>query len=82
MRVENKITKEMQKVAFHILNHFEYINSMEELIEEFNKMRDYYGLCEDPFTRSVCLPEDYEKYCLEYNKQLMEEKFGYCEDDI
>lgn len=78
------ITKPMQKVALDILSDLEIlmmknIEIPKELIEIFNKHKDKYNLCEDPFTQMLCLPEEFSKNCLEYEKQLMIEKYGHCD---
>lgn len=81
---QKKITPTMQKVAVDILEELEiYMMSVKEYPEEigqiFNKMCEKYGLCDDPFTRMICTPEEFYKNSLEYERQTAEEKYGHCD---
>ena len=79
---QKKITSTMQKVACDILEELEfYMMSVKEYPDEikeiFDKVYEKYGLCEDPFTRMVCTPEEYCKNKLKYDRQLMLEKYDH-----
>lgn len=74
-----KITKKMQKVAADVLMEFMFTRDMNEVIEAYNRVFERYGLCEDPFTRCPCIPEEWYKSWLEYEKQTMIEKYGHCD---
>ena len=74
-----KITKTMQKAATDILMHFLFTNNMDEVIKAYNTVMKKYGLCEDPFTRCPCTPEEYYEKSLEYERQTMIERYGHCD---
>ena len=74
-----KITKTMQKVAVDILEEFMFTRDMNEVIEAYNRVFERYGLCEDPFTKCPCTPEEYCKNQLEYERQIMIERYGHCD---
>ena len=72
-----KITKTMQKVAVDILMEFMFTQDMDEVVEAYDRVFERYGLCNDPFTHTPCTPEEYCKNSLEYEKQVMIERYGY-----
>lgn len=74
-----KITKTMQKVAVDILMEFMFTQDMDEVVEVYDRVFERYGLCNDPFTHTPCTPEEYCKNSLEYEKQVMIERYGYCD---
>lgn len=78
------ITNTMQKVAVDILGELEaYMMSVKEIpkeiLEIFDKMFKKYELCNDPFTQMVCTTKEWAKNCLEYDKQIMMERYGHCD---
>ena len=81
---KKKITSTMQKVAVDILSDFEILTmthndpyTFEEIWDIVQKHVDSYGLFEDPFTRMICTSEEYAKNSLEYDRQIMYEKYGH-----
>lgn len=74
-----KITKAMQKVAADILTDFMFARDMNEVVGAYNRVFERYGLCEDPFTKVPCTPDEYCKNQLEYEKQMMIERYGHCD---
>ena len=74
-----KITKTMQKTAADILMEFLCTRNMDEVVEAYNRVFKRYGLCEDPFTRCPCTPEEYYENSLEYERQTMIERYGHCD---
>lgn len=74
-----KITKTMQKVAVDILMEFLFTRDMDEVIEAYKRVMKKYGLCEDPFTYCPCTPEEYCESSLEYERQIMMERYGHCD---
>lgn len=79
-----KITASAQKVAVDILQELEaYMMSRKEVPEEvvqiFDNMCKKYELCEDPFTRMICTTKEWAKNCLEYDRQIMIERYGHCD---
>ena len=82
--MKKKITPTMQKVALDILQEFEiymltHKEYPDEIMQIFKKMQEKYGLCDDPFTRMICTPEEFYKNSLEYERQIMFEKYGHCD---
>ena len=83
---QKKVTSTMQKVAVDILQDFEILvmthngpYTFDEIWAIVQKHVDGYGLCEDPFTRMICTSKEYAKNSLEYDKQIMMERYGHCD---
>lgn len=83
---QKKITSTMQKVAVNILSDFEILTmkhngpyTFEEIWTIVQKHVDGYGLCEDPFTRMICTSKEYAENRLEYDKQIMMDRYGHCD---
>lgn len=83
---QKKITHPMQQVAVNILSDFEVLTmthngpyTFEEIWEIVKKHVDSYGLCEDPFTKMICTSKEYADNRLEYEKELMIERYGHCD---
>ena len=83
---QKKITHTMQKVAVDILGDFEVLMmthngpyTFEEIWEIVQKHVDGYGLCQDPFTRMICTSKEYAENSLEYEKQIMMNRYGHCD---
>ena len=81
---KKKITPMMQRVAVDILQDFEIMTmkhngpyTFEEIWAVVQKHVDGYGLCEDPFTRMICTSKEYADNRLEYEKELMIERYGH-----
>ena len=74
-----KITDKMQQVAADILTRLYFVNDFDEVIKVVNEMEEKYGLCDDPFTHTPCTIKEYYENVKEYEKQVMEERFGYYE---
>lgn len=79
MSKQPKITKTMQRVAADVLSYFYYTKDMDEVIKNFKEVMDKYGLYEDPFTGFPCTPEEYCENSLEYDRQIMMERYGHCD---
>lgn len=83
---KKKITPTMQTVAVDILQDFEILTmkhdgpyTFAEIWAIVQKHVDSYGLCEDPFTRMICTSKEYADNRLEYEKELMIERYGHCD---
>lgn len=83
---QKKITHTMQTVAVDILQDFEVLTMMhngpytfEEIWAIVQKHVDYYGLCEDPFTRMICTSKEAIENQAEYDRQCAEMKYGHCD---
>lgn len=69
----------MQKVAADILIQFMFTHDMDEVVEVYNRVMKQYDLYEDPFTGVPCTPGEYCESKLEYEKQIMIERYGHCD---
>ena len=78
-RAKPKITKRDQRIAAEILTRFMFTNDMDDVMRVWKDVYEQYSLCEDPFTRTPCTPDEYCKYSLEYDKQTMIERYGHCD---
>lgn len=83
---QEKITHTKQKVAVSILQDFEILfmshngpYTFEEVNEIVKRNAEYYGLCEDPFTRMLCTSKEAIENQLEYDRQLAIQKWGHCD---
>ena len=83
---QKKITNTMQQVAVDILQDFEILTmahdgpySFDEIWSIMEKHAKNYELCDDPFTGMLCTSEEYMENSLEYEKQLMIERYGHCD---
>lgn len=81
---EFKVTHAMQKVAVDILRELEGFmmgrkDTPEEIIKIYDKMFEKYHLCTDPFVGMCCTSAEYAKQSLEYDKQIMIERYGHCD---
>ena len=78
---QNKITHPMQKVAQEvaadILMEFTFIRNMDDVCNAYKKVFDRYGLCYDPFTGTPCTPDEYDENKEEWDRQMMESRYGY-----
>lgn len=74
-----KITKTMQKVAADILTQFMFTDSMQDALDVWNNIYEQYNLCTDPFTGVPCTTDEYCESQLEYEKQIMIERYGHCD---
>ena len=86
MNKQRKITPTMQKVAVDILQDFEILlmthngpYTADEIIAIMNEHEKKYALCQDPFTRMICTSNEYVKNSLEYEGQIMMERYGHCD---
>jgi hypothetical protein len=79
MNKKKKITPTMQTVACDILTQFLFTRNMDEVVEAYSRVLKEYELCEDPFTHTPCTFEEYCKNSIEYEKQVMIERYGHCD---
>lgn len=78
-KVKPKITKRDQRIAAEILTQFMFTKDMNDVVRVWEEIYEQYGLCDDPFSRTPCTPEEYSKNSLEYDKQTMIERYGHCD---
>ena len=74
-----KITDKMQQVAADILTRLYFVNDIDEVIKVVKEMEEKYELCDDPFIHTPCTTKEYYENVKEYERQVMEERFGYYE---
>ena len=79
MKKQRKITDKEQRVAVDILNNLCFCEDIKEMFRIFDDIVKEYNLFKDPFTCMYCTPKEYEEYSLEYEKQLMIQKYGHCD---
>ena len=53
--------------------------TFEEIWAIVEKHKNGYGLCENPFTRMICTRKEYADSRLEYERELMMERYGHCD---
>jgi hypothetical protein len=78
-RAKPKITKRDQKIVANILTQFMFTRDMDDVVRVWKEIFDEYELCEDPFTRTPCTPDEFCKNSLEYDRQVMIERYGHCD---
>ena len=76
---QRKITNTMQEVAADILLRFAFVESKEEFWEVYKEVYKVYELCDDPFTHLPCTSKEYADNNLEYQRQVMFERYGHCD---
>ena len=74
-----KITKTMQRAAADILTQFMFADSMQDALDVWNNIYEQYNLCTDPFTGCPCTSDEYRYSRLEYDRQVMMERYGHCD---
>lgn len=74
-----KISERDQQVAAEILTQFMFTRTMDDVSDVWDDVYKQYGLCDDPFTHTPVSPEEYAKNSLEYQKQVMTERYGHCD---
>lgn len=68
-----------QEVAADVLMEFIFARTMEDVDKAYKNVFKRYGLCYDPFTNTPCSPAEYDECKEEWNRQMMENKYGYSE---
>ena len=76
---EKKITPTMQKVAADILIQLMFTRNMDDVMKVYDNVKEQYNLFDDPFTGVPCTPEEWAESKLEYERQIMIEKYGHCD---
>lgn len=74
-----KITEKDRKLVAEILTKFMFTNNMVDVTNVWKEIYDQYGLCDDPFTQTPCTLKEYCENQLEYEKQIMIERYGHCD---
>lgn len=74
-----KITDSIQKVVADILIGLSFCKDMIDVDKYYDVVFQSYNLHLDPFVGLPCSSKEYEKSCLEYDRQRMIEKYGHCD---
>lgn len=74
-----KTKEKIQRVVADVLTQFMFTRTMDEVMEVWNRIHEEYELCSDPFTNTPCSPEEYVNSKLEYERQVMMERYGHCD---
>lgn len=78
-KLSKKQSEFVAKVAADILIAFTFVRNMEDFLKVYNEVYKQYGLCDDPFTHLPCSPSEYAENSVEYERQLMIERYGHCD---
>jgi len=76
---KHKITIRDQRTASEILTRFMCTKDMDDVVNVWNDVYDFYDLCDDPFTGMPCTSEEYGKLQFEYEKQTMIDRYDHCD---
>lgn len=77
IRDKSKLSQSAKNAVSALFVKFSSASTIDEFREMWNTAYQEYGLCDDPFTRLPIAPDEYEKNRLEYDRQLMYEKYGH-----
>ena len=69
----------MQKVAADILIQLMFTRNMDDVMKVYDNVKEQYNLFDDLFTGVPCTPEEYCESKLEYERQIMMERYGHCD---
>lgn len=75
---QRALTEKERKVAVDILEEVILAN-VQMPRGWYDKIMERYQLMIDPFTQLPCTPDEWAKNTEEYDRQLMEQRFGYYE---
>jgi hypothetical protein len=73
---KHKITHKDQMIVSEILTRLMFARNMEDVITIWNGLYEEYDLRTDPFTTCPCSIKEYAKLIVEYENQIMDEKYG------
>lgn len=76
MNNKYKITNKDQMIVSEILTRLMFAKNMEDVIIIWNGLYEEYDLRTDPFTTCPVSIKEYSKLVVEYERQIMEEKYG------
>ena len=76
---EFKVTDTKQKVAVDILEQLMFCENMSEVRELYERIFKKYKLCNDPFTHMPCTTKESCENSLEYDRQIMIERYCHCD---
>lgn len=72
-------TNKEQEVAVDILKQLFFCKTMEEVWSVYDSVYKKYQLNDNPFTKLPCSNKKSAKNSLEYDKQVMTTRYGYCD---
>lgn len=74
-----QVSRRVQRVVADILVQLLACEDLDDVVEVVKKTYDDYMLMDDPFTGLPCSCFDYSQLSLEYDKQMMIDKYGHCD---
>ena len=74
-----KITDKDQRIVADILNTFIFCDNMEEVVENMEETARFFCLGKDVYTGCYCSPKEAYENSVQYQKDLMIEKYGHCD---
>jgi hypothetical protein len=79
--IKNMLTVDdkIQIAVADVLTQFMFCKNEQDFYDTFARIEKQYGLEQDPFTGCPCSQIEYEQNKLEYDKQIMIEKYGHCD---
>ena len=79
MKKNKPPTDKEQRIVAEILTAFMFCNTMEEVHKVWQDTYEQFALCDDPFTHTPCSSKEAIENQLEYEKQIMRERYGHCD---
>ena len=76
---KKKPSEKSQLIVAEILTRFMFTKNMDDVMKVWDEIYEEYGLCDDPFTKTPCTPKEYYNSKLEYERQLMIERYNHCD---
>ena len=73
------ITDKEQRIVAEILTAFMFVKDMEEVHKVWENIYNSYALCDDPFTHCPCSSKEAIENQLEYERQVMMDRYGHCD---
>ena len=79
MKKVKKVTDHDQRIVAEILIEFLFAYERDKFWDVWEEIYKRYGLCDDPFTGFPCSSKEAIENQLEYEKQVMIERYGHCD---
>ena len=79
MKKQKPPTDKEQRIVAEILTAFMFCENIEDIRKTWDSIYKQYALCDDPFTHTPCSSKEAIENQLEYEKQIMIERYGHCD---
>ena len=73
------VTDKEQRIAAGILTAFMFTRNMEEVMQVWQQIYKEFELQDDPFTHCPCSSKECIENQLEYERQIMMDRYGHCD---